>query len=259
MQRSVVLLAAEFKQKSRWTHVRPMMKYGAMFLPFGVGRKLPLTGCNWVTRDSNRLTNFSTRYAAVIADLDNAKNESDLNVAQSDVRWADHRRLHFRCSTCGEPYRRAVSSIIKFHAHCGACRSRRYPSEVLKEQLPGTSLSAARPDLVKELCGDKASSIATFAAASKFDAKWTCSCCGKPYRAPIRQRTGAVEAGMAPASAISQSWTDFCGSCRWEKNLAPAGREALQRLDLLGLDATAKEIAASSGKKIPRRRKALFA
>ncbi|CUG88462.1 Hypothetical protein, putative [Bodo saltans] len=259
MKRTSVVLAAEFKQKSRWMHVWPQMHYGAMFLPFGVGRRLPLTGCNWVTRDSNRLTNFSTRYATVIADLDSAKNESELNVPLSDVRWGDHRRLFFKCTTCGEPYRRAVSSVMKFHAHCGSCRSRRYPSEVLKGQMTGASLQATKPELAKELAGEKAQTISGFAATSKFNANWTCSCCNKTYRASIRERTGLVAPGMAPVFADSARWTGFCHSCRWEKNLAPAGREALQRLDLLGLEATAKEIAASSGKKIPRRRKALFA
>lgn len=264
MQRTSCLLAAEFKQKSRWTYVRPPMRYGAMFLPFGIGRKLPLTGCNWVTRDSNRLTNFSSRYASVIAELDAAKNESELNVPLSDVRSFDHRRLYFRCSTCGEPYRKAVSSAMKFHAQCNACK-RKYPSEVLKEQLlPGggaaATLGSARPQLAKDLAGDKSENVANFAVSSKFDARWTCSCCKKEYRATIRQRTGCVEPGQAPVNPSCPSWTSYCQDCRWEKNLSAQGKSALQRLDLLGLDSSIKEISATLGtKKVPRRRKAIFA
>jgi hypothetical protein len=257
IQRSTRLLAAEFKQKSRWTYVRPQMHYGAMFLPFGVGRKLPLTGCVWVTRDSNRLSNFSVRYQSVIAELDASKNEAELNVPPTDVRWADHRRLNFRCQTCGESYRKAVSSIMKFHAGCNACK-KRFPSEVLKEQLPGTALSSTRPQLVKQLAGDKTENVATFAATSKYEAKWSCMQCKKEYRAPIRQRTGLVEPGQAPVHPLSPQWTDSCPDCRWEKNLANVGRQALQQLDFLGLDASLKEIASTSTKKIPRRSKLLF-
>lgn len=257
------LLAADFKQKSRWSAVWPNMHYGAMYLNYSVGRQLPLKGVNWVTRDSNRLINFSNRYGSVIKDLDVKRNEEELHISLSDIRWNDHRRLFWRCSFCGSRYRKNVSVRVKYHAGCNFCKGR-YPSEVLKEQAStlSPSLADSFPKLVEELavpvveeCGfisekgseesDRNSSaeakknevvhnISHLSRTSKFRAEWKCKNCGDLYRASIRSRTGLVEKGQASLHPAIALWSAYCPSCRWTKNMQAVGQKALKKGYFLG-------------------------
>lgn len=258
MKTTATLLAAEFKQKSRWSKVPTNVTYGTLYLVYGPGRNIPFQSVNWVTRDSNRLINFTNRYAKVVKELDMPKNEEELKVQLPDVRWNDHRRLYFKCQTCGEPYRRAVSSVVKFHAGCSACRYKKRASEVLGEQLSSCATLASSAEnkvLVQQLAGSDAEKIAAeFTETSKFAPKWSCSCCKKEYRASIRQRTGKVAAGQAPVSPLSKSWTAFCDDCRWAKNMAPIGQQALAQRHFLGLGELQTTSAAPSPR-IPRRKK----
>ena len=89
-------LAGEFTQKSRWARVQPTMYYGRLYLPWNSYRTFPMKSVNWVTRDSNRLVNFTSRYQIVRDELDVAKNEEDLKIPLNDVRWNDNRRIHMR-------------------------------------------------------------------------------------------------------------------------------------------------------------------
>lgn len=256
MQRTLVARAAEFKQKSRWSAVWPNMHYGAMFLNYSVGRQLPMKGVNWVTRDSNRLTRFENRYAAVLADLDVKRNEEELSVPLTDVRWNDHRRLYWRCSVCGSAYRKNVSVRTKYHAGCNQCKGR-YPSKVLGEQQPSRqSLKEFSPELAQQLAhGDKNDNIASFGAASQFVAEWTCRKCQQPYRASIRSRTGVVEAGQSPLHPQAPAWSAYCPACTWAANMAAVAEGTVQSGHFLGIQAGEKASAAP----VPRRRRKIVA
>lgn len=239
LRQTRVMAAAEFKQKSRWSKVWPNMRYGAMYLHYSVGRQLPMRGVNWVTRDSNRLTRFEDRYATVIADLDVKKNEEELNIPLSDVRWNDHRRLHWVCAFCGASYKKNVSVRTKYHAGCNACKNR-FASEVLREQATSESLKSKFPHLAAQLIDNgKQENIASLSCTSKYNATWKCSDCGEAYKATIRSRTGVVEAGQSPLHPQTVSWSSFCPSCRWGRNLAAAGEQALKEGQMLGLDLSA--------------------
>lgn len=234
-----------------------------MYLNYSVGRQLPLKGVNWVTRDSNRLINFSDRYGSVIRDLDVKRNEEELHISLSDIRWNDHRRLFWKCSFCGSRYRKNVSVRVKYHAGCNYCKGR-YPSEVLKEQSSALSPSLADsfPELVEELAlpvvedggssseeGNQATdensssearkneelhNISQLSSTSKFRAEWKCKNCGDLYRASIRSRTGLIEKGQATLHPAIASWSGYCPSCRWTKNMEVVGQEALKKGYFLG-------------------------
>lgn len=257
-----MVAAAEFKQKSRWSKVWPNMHYGAMYLNYSVGRKMPMRGVNWVTRDSNRLTTFENRYASVVADLDVKKNEEDLSIPLADIRWNDHRRIHWLCSFCGSPYRKSVSVRTKFHAGCNRCKGK-HSSEVLGAQSStdgtdggsgGDSLAERFPKIAAQLTDNgKQVNIAGLSCTSKFRAEWTCQGCAAPYEATIRSRTGAVEPGQAPLHPQVTSWARHCPNCRWRANLAAVGEQALREGQFLGL--ASPPAGATAAKAIPRRRK----
>lgn len=257
-----VAAAAEFKQKSRWSKVWPNMHYGAMYLNYSIGRQVPMRGVNWVTRDSNRLTNFENRYASVIADLDVKKNEEELNIPLSDVRWNDHRRIYWICSFCGSPYRKSVSVRTKYHAGCNRCKGR-HASEVLREQTASDSLKNRFPELAAQLIDNgKQDNIASLSCTSKFCATWKCTGCGEAYEATIRSRTGLVEEGQAPLHPQAVAWAGFCPSCRWKQNLTTVGQQALQDGQFLGLDLSSSSSASAKGGKskvgaspLPRRKR----
>lgn len=266
LRRTNFLLAADFKQKSRWSAVWPNMHYGAMYLNYSVGRQLPMKGVNWVTRDSNRLVNFGDRYESVIKDLDVKRNEEELHIPLSDIRWNDHRRVYWRCSFCGSQYRKNVSVRVKYHAGCNYCKGR-YSSEVLKDQYTHLSppLADSHPELIKELTvsgvdeGDPTlegkdkdseeekensalatkrseiiSNISRLSSTSKFRAEWKCKNCGELYRSSIRSRTGLVEKGQVDLHPDITSWSSYCPSCRWEKNMQDVGQDALKKGYFLG-------------------------
>ncbi|CAD2222244.1 Probable Zinc-ribbon domain containing protein, putative [Angomonas deanei] len=250
-----LLAAADFKQKSRWSAVWPNMRYGAMFLNYGVGRQMPMKGVNWVTRDSNRLTNFSERYGSVIDDLDVKRNEEELNIPLADIRWNDHRRIYWKCSFCGSTYRKSVSVRTKFHAGCNRCKQR-CASEVLGGQTKVVTLKSQQPDLIKQLAAnDKNDNIAGLAVTSKFEVEWTCRSCQKPFRATIRSRTGCVEEGQAPIYDGTKEWNAYCIDCRWKENMAPLAEKILSgSKDYLGLEQSLQENAGAEVK-VPRRKK----
>ncbi|KPA78483.1 putative mitochondrial hypothetical protein [Leptomonas pyrrhocoris] len=256
LRQTCVLAAAEFKQKSRWSGVWPNMHYGAMYLQYSVGRQLPMQGVNWVTRDSNRLVNFSARYQSVIDDVDVKRNEEELQIALTDVRWNDHRRIFWRCSFCGASYRKSVSVRIKYHAGCNFCKGR-YASEVLREQTVVQPLKETQPNLFGKLAeNERNDNVGSLGVTSKFRAQWTCSCCGQPYRATIRSRTGLVEPGQTPLHPQITQWTSVCPSCAWNANMKSLAERTMKEGQFLGLDASLEEVAAAgSTKKIPRRKK----
>ncbi|KAG5503608.1 hypothetical protein JIQ42_05830 [Leishmania sp. Namibia] len=251
-----VLAAAEFKQKSRWSSVWPNMRYGAMYLNYSVGRQLPMRGVNWVTRDSNRLTNFAARYGSVIQDIDVKRNEEELNIQLNDVRWNDHRRIYWRCSFCGSSYRKNVSVRTKFHAGCNFCKGR-YASEVLREQTLVVALKEAQPELCEGLAeNEKNDNIGSLSVTSKFRAEWKCQSCGLRYRATIRSRTGLTEPGQAPLHPQIKEWSAHCPSCAWQANMTALGQKAQREGQYLGLEASLAELSsATAGKRIPRRKK----
>lgn len=254
MDRTRHILAAEFKQKSRWSHVWPNMHYGAMYLNYSVGRKLPMKGVNWVTRDSNRLLNFANRYQSVINDIDVTKTEEELGVNLNDIRWNDHRRIYWRCSFCGSSYRKNVCVRTKYHAGCGFCK-KKYPSEVLGEQQMSPSLAASAPELLQELVNDdKRENLGSLSRTSKFFAEWKCQSCGGDYRASIRSRTGAVEDGQCPLHPQIAAWTAFCPSCTWSQNLTSTADEVRRTGQFLGLGRQTEGFSPSP-KNLPRRKK----
>ncbi|KAG8341065.1 putative Zinc ribbon domain [Trypanosoma vivax] len=257
MKPTPLMYAAEFKQKSRWSSVWPNMRYGSMFLSYTVGRQLPMKGVNWVTRDSNRLVNFSNRYGAVIADIDVKRTEEELHVALTDIRWNDHRRIYWKCSFCGSLYRKSVSVRTKFHAGCNFCKGK-FPSEVLREQFEGPSLVKSSPELVEQLVDNgKKENLASMAVTSKFRAEWKCSSCGVPYRATIRSRTGKVEAGQCTLYPNIATWSAYCQSCSWRPNMKPIAEEVRDGGQFLGLEDVIKELndRSASQRHIPRAKK----
>lgn len=248
-------MAADFKQKSRWSSVWPNMRYGAMFLPYTVGRQMPMRGVNWVTRDSNRLTNFHLRYSSVIADVDVKRNEEELNIQLSDIRWNDHRRIYWKCAFCGSSYRKNVSVRVKFHAGCNYCKGR-HASPILMDQTPVRSLQQTSADLYHSLAEEeKRENIGTLNVTSQFRAAWKCQSCGDVYRATIRSRTGQVEAGQTPLHPQSTAWHAYCPSCSWKVNMQPLGAQILKDGCFLGLETAETSVVSSSAKKIPRRKK----
>ncbi|KPI84724.1 hypothetical protein ABL78_6217 [Leptomonas seymouri] len=255
LRQTCVRAAAEFKQKSRWSGVWPNMRYGAMYLRYSIGRQLPMQGVNWVTRDSNRLVNFNARYQSVIDDVDVKRNEEELQIPLTDIRWNDHRRIYWKCSFCGSSYRKSVSARTKFHAGCNMCKGR-YASEVLREQTTVKPLKATQPELFRKLAeSSNNGNIGTLSVTSKFRAEWKCGCCGQPYRATIRSRTGMVEAGQAPLHPQITQWTSVCPSCAWSTNMKALAEQTKREGQFLGLDASLAEVAAGSAKKLPRRKK----
>ncbi|CBH16596.1 protein of unknown function (DUF4379), putative [Trypanosoma equiperdum] len=249
--RNFILRAAEFKQKSRWSSVWPNMRYGSMFLSYSVGRKLPMKGVNWVTRDSNRLLNFSNRYSAVISDIDVKRTEEELNVALSDIRWNDHRRIYWKCSFCGSSYRKNVSVRTKYHAGCNFCK-KKYPSEVRGEQHGSPPVSQAAPELTEQLVDNgKRDNLATLAVTSKFYAEWTCRGCGGSYRSTIRSRTGQVEAGQCTLHPDIVAWSAYCPSCSWRPNMVPIAEEVSRSGQFLGLERSMEELGGQRGKQLP--------
>lgn len=254
---TLALCAADFKQKSRWSAVWPNMHYGAMYLNYSVGRQLPMKSVNWVTRDCNRLINFSDRYASVIRDIDVKRNKEELKIPLSDIRWNDHRRIFWRCSFCGSSYRKNVSVRVKYHAGCNFCKGK-HASEVLQQQVQSIPLKDYSPELAKELTEaeeltDNASvdastektepeqspsvldNIAKLSSSSKYRATWKCRCCGNNFQASIRSRTGVVERSQAQLYENITEWTAYCPSCRWEKNLSHLGQRILEDGQFLGL------------------------
>ncbi|CCW61218.1 unnamed protein product [Phytomonas sp. EM1] len=260
LRRTFVFAAAEFKQKSRWSAVWPNMHYGAMYLNYSVGRQLPMKSVNWVTRESNRLTNFDQRYRTVINDIDTQRNEEELHIPLEDIRWNDHRRIYWRCSFCGSPYRKNVSVRTKFHAGCNRCKGR-YPSEVLKEQAVSDSLQEKYPDLAAQLAeGEKQVNIAGLSVTSKFRADWICQGCGETYRATIRSRTGEVEPGQCPLHPSIREWSAYCPACAWGRNVAPLARQILREGQYLGLEMTSPDDPSTGMTReeaIPRRKRLL--
>lgn len=255
LRQTCVLAAAEFKQKSRWSSVWPNMHYGAMYLQYSVGRQLPMQGVNWVTRDSNRLTNFSARYQSVIDDVDVKRNEEELQIPLSDIRWNDHRRIFWKCSFCGSSFRKSVSVRTKYHAGCNMCKGR-YASEVLREQTPVKPLKEMQPALFRQLAENaKNDNIGLLSVTSKFRAEWKCECCGRPYRATIRSRTGLVEPGQTPLHPQIQTWTSVCPSCAWNANMKALAEKTQRNGQYLGLEASLAEAAAAPAARIPRRKK----
>ncbi|EPY24798.1 hypothetical protein STCU_02125 [Strigomonas culicis] len=253
LRQTRLMAAADFKQKSRWSYVWPNMHYGAMYLNYSVGRKMPMKGVNWVTRDSNRLTSFSERYGAVIADLDVKRNEEELSIPLADIRWNDHRRIYWKCSFCGSSYRKNVSVRTKFHAGCNACK-RRFSSEVLQGQTAVRPLAEQHPALAAKLNpeNEKNPNVASLSVTSKFEAEWKCEGCGQPYRASIRSRTGEVEPGQAPVHPQAPAWSAHCPACSWRANMQPLAEKILrEKRGYLGLE----ELPERPAEKIPRRRK----
>ncbi|ESS68830.1 hypothetical protein TcG_05889 [Trypanosoma cruzi] len=255
MDRTRLFLAAEFKQKSRWSSVWPNMHYGAMYLSYSIGRKLPMKGVNWVTRESNRLTNFSNRYQAVINDIDVKKTEEELGITLQDIRWNDHRRIYWKCSFCGSSYRKSVSVRTKFHAGCNFCKGR-YPSEVLREQHQSLSLAASAPELIKQLKEtDKKDNLGSLARTSKFRAEWKCQGCGGSYRASVRSRTGMVENGQCPLHPGIVDWSAYCPSCSWKPNMEAIAEEVQRTGQFLGLEVESRKNTSAPPARIPRRKK----
>ena len=230
------------------------MSYGTMFLPWSAGRQLPFKSLHWVTRDSNRLVNWRHRYDSVLGEIDVARTEEELKISLSDVRWNDHRRLWWKCQDCGKAYRRMVSSVTKFHARCGFCRTKKFPSEILQDQLKPKALAEVFPEIASEIVSERAPSIAAFPVSSKYNADWKCKACGGTYSATIRARTGVVEPGQAPVHPQAPKWTNFCEKCTWAKNMAPVAKEAMASQHYLGLEPL---VAQNSKEKIPRRRRAI--
>jgi hypothetical protein len=220
--------AGEFAQKSRWGRVPPRMRYGRMYLAWGAYRTFPMKSVNWVTRDSNRLINFTARYQVVRDELDVKKNEEELKIPLNDVRWNDHRKMYFTCSTCGNPYRKYVASVTKYHSMCGRCQNR-HPSVILgaqsSENVP--SLAATHPALCKELASPKAENIQKFPNNSKFVTDWICGKCGRTYPASIRSRTGLTFSGETQMHPLAVKFHQHCEACRWTEHMTAIGQKVL--------------------------------
>lgn len=214
-----------------------------------------MKGVNWVTRDSNRLVNFSNRYQTVINDIDVAKTEEELGITLNDIRWNDHRRIYWKCSFCGSSYRKNVSVRTKYHAGCSQCK-KKYPSEVLGEQVVSPSLAASAPELMEQLVDNGVrDNLGSLSRTSKFSAEWKCRGCGNSYRATIRSRTGAVERGQCPLHPDVAAWSAYCPSCSWKPNMLSVAEEVRRTGQFLGLENEPPRNSQSASSHIPRRKK----
>ena len=256
MLRQTVSRLAEFKQKSRWSKVRPPMRYGAMFLMWGPGRTIPFMGVHWVTRDSNRLT-LHPRYEGVLNQLDMTRNEEEFKVVREDVRWMDHRRLWFKCATCGTSYRKAVSSKVKFHANCPRCKL--LPSsEVLGTQAKAPMLKDSLPDATAKIVAADptiAANLSSLPVTSKFIAEWSCEGCQAPFRMSVRMRTGKVLDGQCPVTPLAPVAAKYCDSCRWGKLMGPAGEQAKAENHYVGVGSTTNSSTKGSSTPLRRRKR----
>ena len=235
-------LAGEFTQKSRWARVQPTMYYGRLYLPWNSYRTFPMKSVNWVTRDSNRLVNFTSRYQIVRDELDVAKNEEDLKIPLNDVRWNDNRRMHFNCSTCGKHYRKQLSSMTKYHSMCHSCRSK-FPSTVLGAQSAekAVPLDVTHPQLCDQLVGEKAENLKHFPNSSKYIANWKCLKCGSTFTASIRSRTGVTLPGEGGLNPLATKYHQHCENCRWSENMTEVGKSILQEGGYTGLELSMSE------------------
>jgi DNA-directed RNA polymerase subunit RPC12/RpoP len=219
------------------------MRYGRLYLMWGAYRTFPFKSVNWVTRDSNRLVNLTARYQAVRDELDVAKNEEQLKIPLNDVRWNDHRKLHFVCGTCGQPYRKHVSSMTKYHSMCGRC-SNKYPSVVLGAQSAENtpSLAQSHPDLCKQLACPKPENIQKFSNSSKFVTQWKCSKCNSSFEASIRTRTGLTFPGESDMHPLAVKAHQFCETCRWAELMTNIGTKVVaEGAGYTGLEASMVE------------------
>lgn len=243
MKSSLRLLSSEFNTKSHSSVWQPRTGYGRAYMAWGMARKNWMTSLNWVTRDSNRLTNYAQRYQHVIDELDLKRNEEELQIPLADVRWHDHRKLHFQCKCCGDSYQQHVSSKVKFRAGCRRCH-RRFPSRIRQYESMRSAqpLESAYPELCDQLLDGEG--VRQFPTTSAFPAKWKCKKCQATYTATIRSRTGEVFPGEPPL-ANDTAWYDSCPSCVWGENITPVGKQILREGSFLGL-----EPEFTSGKKV---------
>ena len=226
---SAVRRAGEFTQKSRCSRVPPRMRYGRLYLAWGAYRTFPMKSVNFVTRESNRLVNFTARYQIIRDELDVKKNEEELKIPLNDVRWNDNRKMWFNCSTCGKAYRKYLSSMTKFHSMCGHCMHK-FPSDVLGAQSAEKtqSLASTHPALCAQLASPKAANIQRFSNQSKFVTEWLCTSCSAPFEASIRSRTGLLLAGETQMHPLAVKYSQHCEACRWKENMTAIGKKILE-------------------------------
>ena len=238
LKRANVLLQSEFETKTRFSYCWDKQTYGRTFYQKGCHRRIGMYNIKWVTKDSNRLANFTDRYGAVMARVDVEKNESELSVPADQVRWNDYRNLYYKCTDCGHSFRTWGHAVIRYRRLCTRCSVDKYPSAVLGQQRLGfDTVASSRPELLDSLSPDERREfVGSLPLSSSFPAMWTCKSCQEPFKASVRARTGCTVRGQSPIDAEITSMSCFCPVCRFNS------------LDVK--EAKAKLASAKSGKKL---------
>lgn len=209
----------------------------------GNHRRIPMHRLKFVTKESNRLSNYTARYAYLAKELNVEKNK-ELGVEPEDVRWDDRRYLHYKCQKCGEEYRKMQSAMVRYRDFCPRCAIA--SPTTLGTQIKSETVAAAFPKLLQEL-GAKESSeyVGGLSGTSRAIIQWKCKSCPNEYSASVRSRTGKIEEGQAPFSRLSAS-DGHCADCRWAAAMKGVAAQAIKNGSYLGLEDSFAEVSKPS-------------
>ena len=229
LKRATPLLQSEFETKTRFSYCWDAQTYGRTFYQKGCHRRIGMYNIKWVTKDSNRLVNFKDRYGAVLARLDNEKNESELSIPVDQVRWNDYRNIYYKCTDCGHSFRTWGHAVIRYRRLCTRCVDK-HPSPVLGKQRMGfDTVASSRPDLLEALGENEIKEfIGSLPVSSSFPTMWKCKTCEEPYEATIRARTGCTVKGQVPIDAQVTAMSCYCSVCRYNSLDAKDARAKLK-------------------------------
>lgn len=225
MLRKSPSLLNEFENKTRWSYLWRRRPYGTTFLMQGCHRRIPMHRLKFVTKESNKLSNFS-RYSAFFEKELNVEKNKEIGVELDDVRWDDRRYLSYKCQKCGIDYKKMQSAMVRYRSFCPRCAVA--SPTVLGSQITSESVAKAFPKLLSELSErEKVDYVGSLSVTSRARVMWKCRTCEKEYSASVRSRTGRSEKGQAEVIRINGA-DGHCPSCRWSAALKEHAAKALK-------------------------------
>ncbi len=198
MLRRSVYLSNEFTSK-KWYEKVPRLVLGDSghgFWYHKAWRTRWTRPLRWKTVDSNRFTTQGVkRYGSIIKELDAEKTQAENKIQPEQIRMFDHRRVFWKCGTCGHSFRKSLKGRMQYQAGCQVCK-RIAPSVMLGKQslVAVPKLSATHPQLFAALKGQDAFKKALVAESSAL-ATWTCGHCNGEFSETVRcltRRQGTV-------------------------------------------------------------------
>lgn len=225
MLRKSTPLLNEFENKTRWSYLWRRRPYGTTFLMQGCHRRIPMHRIKFVTKESNKLSNYS-RYAAFFEkELDVEKNK-EIGVEPEDVRWDDRRYLSYKCQSCGINYKKMQSAMVRYRSMCPRCACS--SPTTLGDQVKSEPLAKAFPKLMAELSPrERPEYVGALSVTSRARVQWKCRGCEKDYCASIRMRTGRTEEGQAEIVRIRGA-DGYCPGCVWNSSMKEHAAKALK-------------------------------